>query len=215
MIKGAVFDADGTLLDSMHIWDEVGERYLYSLGKLPEKNLRGILFPMTLEESSVYLKDRYRLTESPEKIKADVLGIIDSFYRFEVELKRGVRDYLNHLCQNGVPMAVATTSDKSQIDAALSRLGIRGFFQGIYTCSEFQTNKREPLVYLKTAEAIGVDPTEAAVFEDVLYAVKTAKGAGFFTVAVEDTASFEKREEIKKIADLYIQDFSDPALMKI
>lgn len=215
MIKGAIFDADGTLLDSMHIWDEVGERYLRSKGKTPEADLYKILFPMTLEESSVYLKAHYSLDESPEKIKAGVLAIIDGFYRSEVGLKPGVKEYLVYLHQNGVRMSIATTSDKGQIDAAFSRLGIKSFFEEILTCSELQTSKRKPTIYLKAAETLGVKPSESVVFEDVLYAIKTARDAGFFTVAVEDTASSDKRDEIKKTADLYVQDFSDPALKKI
>lgn len=215
MIRGAIFDADGTLLDSMHIWNEVGERYLHALGKIPEADLYKILFPMTLEESSVYLKEHYSLDESPEKIKAGVLAVIDCFYRNEVDLKVGVKDYLSRLHQNGVRMTVVTTSDKGQIDAAFTRLGIRKYFREIYTCSEYHTSKREPTIYLKAAEALGVEPSESVVFEDAFYAVKTAKDAGFFTVAVEDAASFDKREDIKKIADLYIQDFTDPTLMKI
>jgi len=215
MIKGAIFDADGTILDSMHIWDEVGERYLRSKGKTPEDDLYKVLFPMTLEESSVYLKAHYGLDESPEEIKAGVLAIIDGFYRDEVDLKAGVKDYLEHLHQKGIRMAVATTSDQGQINAAFTRLDIRKYFQDIYTCSELQTSKREATIYLNAAEALGVIPSEVLVFEDVLYAVKTAKAAGFYTVAIEDAASADKKGEIKKNADLYIQDFTDPSLKRI
>ena len=215
MIKGAIFDADGTLLDSMHIWDEVGERFLRSKGKMPEADLYKILFPMTLEESSVYLKMHYALDESPKEIKEGVLSVIDGFYRREVGLKAGVKDYLAYLHQNGIRMSVATTSDKGQIEAAFIRLGIRKYFREIFTCSELQTNKREPTVYLKAAEALDVNPSETVVFEDVIYAVKTAKKAGFFTVAVEDASSLDSREEIKEAADLYIRDFTDSSLRTI
>lgn len=215
MIKGVVFDADGTLLDSMHIWDELGERYLRSLGKTPEDGLYKILFPMTLEESSVYLKEKYGLTESTEEIKSGVLGIIDSFYRNEVQLKAGVREFLEYLSEKNIPAVIATTSDKTQLQAAFTRLGVIGYFRDIITCSELKTNKREPYIYLKATQLLATEINETAVFEDVLYAVKTAKTAGFFTVGVEDTASISDRDEIIKTADLFIGDFTVPELQKI
>lgn len=215
MIKGVIFDADGTLLDSMHVWDEVGERYLHALGKTPEPDLYRILFPMTLEESSVYLKEHYGLAESPEEIKAGVLAIIDAFYRNEADLKSGVREYLKFLRQSGIRSVVATTGDKDQLEAAFTRLGIREDLEAIFTCSEWQTSKREPKIYLTAAKYLGTQPRETAVFEDVLFAVKTAKGAGFMTVAVEDAANESHREELRHTADLYVGDFTDPLLTEL
>lgn len=208
MIRGAIFDADGTLLDSMHIWNELGERYLRSIGKTPEKELSKILFPMSLEESCKYLKKRYPISESEETIKKSILSIISDFYTKEVMPKKGVSEILKALESKKIPMAIATATDKALLKAALVRLGIEKYFTTLLTCSELSTTKHEDTVYRKAADILGTKPMETAVFEDVLFALQTAKRAGFITVAVEDEASASEREAIKALTDFYITDFT-------
>ena len=209
MIKGIIFDADGTLLDSMHIWQDLGKRYLKSLGLIPEDNLNEVLFPMTLEESSKYLKNKYSINKSSNEIKKDILKMIDDFYYYEVQLKNGVLSYLEYLYDNNIEMVIATTSDRSQIEKAFERLDILKYFKCIFTCSELKTSKREGLIYLKAKELLNYKTNEILVFEDVLYALKTAKQLGFITVGVEDESSKNNQEEIKNITDYYITDFTN------
>lgn len=209
MIKGVIFDADGTLLDSMHIWKDLGIRYLLSLGITPEDNLYEILFPMTLEESSVYLKDKYHINKSANEIKKDILKIIDDFYYYEVKLKNGALSYLEYLYDNNIEMVIATTSDRNQIEKAFERLNILKYFKRIFTCSELKTSKREALIYLHAKDYLGFKSNEILVFEDVLYALKTAKKLRFITVGVEDESSKNDQNEIKTISDYYINDFTN------
>ena len=79
MIKGAIFDVDGTLLDSMSIWQDVGARYVRSRNVEPEENLAEILFPMTVEEGAIYVKQQYSLEESVEQIVQGVLDTVRDF----------------------------------------------------------------------------------------------------------------------------------------
>ena len=160
MIKGIIFDADGTLLDSMHIWQDLGKRYLKSLGLIPEDNLNEVLFPMTLEESSKYLKNKYSINKSSNEIKKDILKMIDDFYYYEVQLKNGVLSYLEYLYDNNIEMVIATTSDRSQIEKAFERLDILKYFKCIFTCSELKTSKREGLIYLKAKELLNYKTNE-------------------------------------------------------
>ena len=95
IITGAIFDIDGTLIDSMKIWDNLGERYLLKLGIQPENNLSKVLYPMTLNESCLYLKNHYSLTYSTDKIEQDLLKILNDFYYFEVPSKKGVNNFLS------------------------------------------------------------------------------------------------------------------------
>ena len=206
-IRGAIFDADGTLLDSMHIWDELGERYLRSLGIKAEEGLAQILFSMTLEESSAYLKKRYQLAQSEEEIKAGVLAQLEDFYRHKVSLKPGAADFLYKLAEENIPMVIATSGDKELLEAALERLNVAQYFRRIFTCSELKTSKKQPDIYRIAADFLGTAPKETAVFEDVLYAVETAKSAGFFTAAVEDAASISDKERLKQTADVYLENF--------
>lgn len=208
MIRGAIFDVDGTLLDSMPIWRNAGARYLESLGVTPQAGLADVLFPMSFEEGAAYLKRQYGLKQTIEEIQAGISSVIGGFYRNEVTLKPGAADFLERLRQKGVPMVLATTGDPPLIAAALERLGVAGYFSRIFTCAELNTSKRRPDIYLAAAAYLGCRHEETAVFEDVLHAVCAAAGAGFVTVAVEDAESANHRAEIQSRAHWYMEDLT-------
>jgi HAD superfamily hydrolase (TIGR01509 family) len=207
-MKGAIFDIDGTLLDSMQIWNDLGERYLATLSIQAEKNLGQILFPMTLDDAALYMIKHYHLNKTADEIVQSVLGIVDDFYRHEVLLKPGVESYIKKLYSQGIPMILATTGDRELATAALMRCGIMKYFSGILTVSDYGTSKHEPYIYLKAAELLHTSPQECTVFEDVLYAIEVAKAAGFVCVAVKDDASAADWEKIQAISDYQIQDFT-------
>ena len=204
---------DGTLLDSMHIWGELGKRYLASVGIEAKPGLAKILFPMSLDESSEYLKKEYNLPDSVEQITEDTIKILSDFYRYEASPKPGTVEFIKQMQCRKLPMAIATSGDRRILDTALERLGISDCFTTILTCSDLKTNKRTPTIYLRAAELIGAKPEETAVFEDVLHAIKAAKSVGFVTYAIEDRFSVQDRNEIMRTADFYLQDFLDQALV--
>lgn len=205
MIKGAIFDVDGTLLDSMGIWEDVGVRYLKSIGKEPEANLSQILFPMSIEEGAAYVKEHYELPYAMDEIMEGVLSIVSDFYFYEVPLKKGVKELLEALEKKGILMVIATSSERLHIEKAFKRLEIDGYFQKIFTCTEVGESKSSPLIYRKAAEYLHTKPEETWVFEDALHALLTAKNAGFHTVAVYDEASEKDQEALKKEADVYVK----------
>jgi HAD superfamily hydrolase (TIGR01509 family) len=208
-MKGAIFDIDGTLLDSMPIWNDLGARYLETLSIQAEENLGKILFPMTMEEAAKYMKAQYRLSQTADEILQGVLEIVENFYRYEVGLKPGVETYVKGLHRKGIPMILATTGDKELATAALTRLGIRKYFCDILTVSDYGTSKHEPDIYQKAAQILQVPPSECVVFEDVFYALETAKAAGFLCAGVKDAASADDWERIRTIADYWIGDFTE------
>ena len=203
LLQGAIFDADGTLLDSMHIWKELGARYLQSLHVEPEKELARILYPMSLEQSSKYLQQHYNLKLSCEEIQSGFLEIIENFYRKEVRLKPGVKDLLESLKRKNIPMVIATSCDRDLLQAALTRNGINEYFSKIFTCTELATNKHEPKIFLACAEFLGLKPEVIAVFEDSLFAIRTAKKVGFIIIGVEDSSNIFERDLIREAADVY------------
>ena len=206
-IRGAIFDADGTLLNSMHIWHELGARYLKSLGLVPEKNLAAVLYPMSLEQSSAYLQKNYSIKNSVQEIRAGILKIIEDFYFHEVELKPGVKIFLEALNEKNIPMVIATSGDRELLNAALERNEIKKFFSGVFTCSELGTDKRDSKIFLICSEFLNLSPEVTAVFEDSFYAIATAKAAGFITFGVEDESNLNDREKISGLADFYIKSF--------
>lgn len=206
-IRGIIFDIDGTLLDSMPIWWEVGARFLRKLGITPEENLAETIFTMSLEESAVYFQKHYGVTLTVEEICTGVLELVREFYYYEVPLKDGVSELLERCKEMGIPMVLATTGEEELALAALKRLGVDHYFSGIFTCSMLHTTKKEPLIYQTAAASIGSTPEETVVVEDVLHAVRTAKQAGFHTIAVEDADSAKDRAAIMQEAEKYIQTF--------
>lgn len=179
MIRGVIFDADGTLVDSHAVWEGAGVRYVAGRGIQPDASLNEALAPLTMEEGSVYLKERYALPESPEEIKQDFLRSISAFYLKEVCLLPGVEALLRMLQRERVPMVIATAGDRALLEAVLARMGVLDLFCGVLTCSDLHTSKREPAIYLSAAALLGTAPAETVVFEDDPAALKTAASAGF------------------------------------
>ena len=209
MIKGVIFDVDGVLLNSMPVWENLGELYLRHLGIEAEKDLGTKLYTMSLEQSAEYLTETYHLDLAPEQVIAGVNREVKDFYAGRVPLKEGVRQYLNEFHEKGVPMVIATTGDRQNAQASLKRLNVLRFFQGIFTCSEFGSSKNEPDIYYAAALQLDTDPGQTLVFEDAYHAICTAKKAGFKTVGVYDRANDRDLAHIWNTADIYLPEFRD------
>lgn len=207
MIKGAIFDLDGTLLDSMVLWDTLGERYLLSIGQKPHEDLRETFKTSSLKQAADYLKKEYSLSFSVSEIMNGINSLAEHFYYHEASLKAGVKVFLAFLKDNGVKMCIATATDKYLAEAALKRCGIDKYFSEIFTCTEIGHGKDEPIIFQEALGHLGTEKNETFVFEDALYAIKTAKKYGFKIAAVYDEYSKEQAE-IKELADIYIEDFA-------
>ena len=211
MIKGAIFDLDGTLLDSMFIWDTIGEEYLRSLGKEPHEDLKETFMTLTLEEVAVYYREHYGVTLSVKEIVDGVNAMVEQTYRTKVTLKPGIAEYLAWLKENGVRMCVATVTDRYLVEETLERLGVRHYFSEIFTCAEVGFGKDKPIIYQKALEHLETEKRDTYVFEDMLFALNTAKTDGFPTVGVYDRHEVHQ-DELKALSDYYIRDFTDPIL---
>ena len=206
MIKGAIFDFDGTLVDSMFIWDTFGEDYLRSLDIEPRENLAEAFKTFTLEQAAEYYREHYGVALSVNEIVDGVNEMVAKLYRTKVTLKDGVREFLEALKSQGVKMCVATVTDRPIVEDVLNRLGIRDFFTEIFTCAEVGYNKETPHIYRVALEALGTKKDETVVFEDALHALMTAKNDGFLVAAVYDKHE-AKQIEMRSEADYYISDY--------
>ena len=206
MIKGAIFDLDGTLLDSMSIWDTVGEDYLRSLGIEPREDLSETFKTFTLEESAEYYRTHYGVALSVEEIVDGVNAMIEDFYRNTVPLKKGVSEFLEGLSKGGVRMCVATVTDKYLAEAALSRLQVRQYFGEIFTTADIGCGKNDPKIYRTALAYLGTEKSETLVFEDAHHALMTAKNDGFPVAAVYDKHE-SRQTEMKANGDYYITNY--------
>ena len=209
MSKGAIFDADGTLLDSMPIWEDAAARFLAGLGIEAEPDLGDTMFRLSLDEGAAYLKKTYLAGDhgrsmTEEEIKEGVLGVIRDFYVHQVQPKAGARRFLEELAARKVPMYIATSSNREHIRAALERLGLLHFFDGMITCEEAGASKRQPRIFLLAAERMGLSPEDIFVFEDVIHAIRSAGSAGFVTVGVYDAASAADNEAMRAECAIYL-----------
>ncbi len=206
-IRGAIFDVDGTLLDSMFIWDTIGEAYLRSIGYQPKENLNETFKNMSLHQAARYYQTEYGVTLSIDEIMDGVNAMLERYYRFEVPLKPGAAELLERLRQSGVRLCIATATDRHLVEAALDRCGVLSCFGEIFTCNEVGHGKDEPDIFEAALRFLGTRKEETLVFDDALYAVRTAKEAGFPVVAVYD--SHEKaQDQIRMLADVYLEELT-------
>lgn len=207
--RAVIFDIDGTLIDSMPIWDDLGARYLQSVHVAPEPELGKILFPMTIAEGVRYLKEHYHLPESEETIRQGLQIITEKFYREEVPLKKGAMTFVQSLEKRQIPMVLATIGETELEEAALKRLGIWQYFLKMFVCEDFQTTKKESKIYRICAKYLNLPPRKILVVEDLLQAIRSASAAGFQTAAIYDAASAGDEAQLRREADCFAADFDE------
>lgn len=208
MIKCAVFDFDGTIFDTMEVWDNVAKIFLTSLNRKPKPDLTDMIKIMSLYQSAVYLKKEYSLSLSIEEIMEAINKIIEDFYFNEALPKKGVVKYLKELKDRGIHICIATATDRYLIEAALKRCEMENYFEQIFTCTEVGHGKDEAIIYEKAAEYFNANKDETIVFEDAFHAIETAKKAGFIVAGVFDKSE-TNQSEIRNLSDYYIEDFQN------
>lgn len=268
----AIFDMDGTLVDSMKYWRELAREYLESKNiignekiienkhtagnedtfrnedlsasvdkkasenknilknknisenkhipenksisenKHPIRNIDDVLErikTMTMSESAALFTREFGLTITPQEVADEMNAIINNHYCMDIPLKPGVQEYLKKLHDAGVQMCVASATAEPLMHACLSRLGVAEYFSFLLSCETVSAGKSQPDVFLEAAKRLGVNPEEIAVYEDALYALKTAKHAGFYTVAVYDASSENDWKELTTLADEIMYDWKE------
>ena len=179
----SIFDVDGTILDSMEVWNTLASRYIQSLDRIPEKNLDKIVSEMSLEQSAIYLKKRYRIYKQEEVIISEVLNLISDFYKYEVKLMPGFKDFITHFDSMNV---IGTSCDEELVKSALKRLGVLDYFEDIMTCSKVNKGKDDPGFYLACADILEQKPDNIFVFEDADYCIDAARKVGFKVIKIKD-----------------------------
>jgi HAD superfamily hydrolase (TIGR01509 family) len=207
--QGAIFDMDGTLIDSMPIWDTLGETYLRRRGIVPPPGLRELLRPMSLPEAAQYFRVEFGIPDPVDEVLSQFDTLICDQYRNKVGLKPGVLPFLQRLRSQGVRMCIATATGCELAETALRRLGIADFFEFILTCADVGSGKSNPAIFSRALELLGTHIDSTIVFEDALHAIHTAKQAGFTVVGVFDLSAADDAAEISKLADGYILSFDE------
>ena len=209
-LQSAIFDMDGTLLDSMHIWDNLGSNMLRRMGYEPEPDMQKKVMVMTLRESAEYCKNTYNMPQTVEEIMDLTLAEVEEFYTTEVQARPGVKKVLSLLKMDGVWMYVATNTERRLAEAALKHAGIRDYFRGILTCGEVGVGKKDSAeIYERCLTRLQSNKKDTVVFEDAVHAIRTAKKAGFRVCGIYDPSAEADQEEIKELSDYYIRSFEE------
>lgn len=208
-IKAVIFDLDGTLVDSMGLWRDIDIEFLNARGIEYKDDLQEKIEGMSFTETAVFCKDYYKLTESVEELKEIWNQMAEDKYRYEVQLKPGVMEFLEELKRRGIKMGIATSNSKELIAAVNEAYHFDRYISCVVTSCSVNRGKPAPDVYLEAARQLSVLPEECLVFEDIVKGIEAGKNAGMLVCAVEDSFSAEQRERKKAISDYYIESYDE------
>ena len=206
-IEAVIFDMDGTLIDSMWVWDEI-DREFFRTRQIPySKEIQHEVEGMHIEGIATYFKNKFQLPETESELITIWTQMAYEVYQKEVDYKHGVRRFLTHLKKNQIKMGIATSNSIEMVDAIKHRLNFQDYFHCIVTSAEVNIGKPAPDVYLEAAKQLNVRPENCLVFEDIPMGMLAGKNAGMKVIAVEDDFSETMKEEKEQLADRLIHDF--------
>ncbi len=207
-ISGAIFDMDGTLIDSMHVWSGMSGIYLKSKGKQYDAEFeREIKALSVIEGLKAYVK-HYGLEETPEQMAEDMRELMREFYKSEAAPFDGIIELLEHFKATGVKMCVATATDTDLAEIALAKCNLRHYFSEVFSCKQIGKGKGSPDIYRAALSHLGTEKSTTWVFEDAKYAAKCAKDDGFNVVGIHDHSE-PLTDTMAEFCDIYVKDRKD------
>jgi HAD superfamily hydrolase (TIGR01509 family) len=208
-VKAVLFDLDGTLVDSMWLWEDIDREYLSRFDITLPEDLQDMIQGMSFSETAVYFKERFLIPHSLEEIKAEWNEMAWKKYAEEVPLKEGVLSVLKELKNRGISMGIATSNSKELVELVIGKLGVSEYFKSIRTSCEVAKGKPSPDIYQLVAKDLEAEPAECLVFEDIIAGITAGKCAGMKVCSVYDKKSEGDTKKKQELSDYYIHTFSE------
>lgn len=213
--KGAIFDMDGTLLDSMPVWKRLTQGYLKQFGVHITDQDYAVTEGFSQPQVAQYFADRYPELPDAQSLMDGMDRLISARYEAIAKPKEGVLDFLEGLRRRGVIMAIATLTARRHAEKALRDRDMLDYFEFMLTIEDVGISKREPDIYLQAAARMGLEPAECTVFEDAPYACATARRAGFRVCGMVEPAYAAGEDELRASSDLIVEHSFDELRGKI
>lgn len=207
-IKLFLFDLDGTILDSLKIWNDIDLLFFKNHNLIMGEDYHIAIAPLTLEETATYTKNTYKLDIDEEQIMKEWSDLAIKEYAENVNLKKGVKEFLDYLKNKNVHLAIATSCNEEMFKPCLERYGIVSYFEHFYTSQNLKINKSNANFFKEILNEYKIEPDQILFFEDSIASMKCAKSLGFNVVAVMDKKWEKQKEEIIASSDDQIEDFS-------
>lgn len=207
-LRAAIFDLDGTLLDSMGLWQDVDREFFGKRGIVMPEDYSTVVAPMGFPAAAAYTKRHFGLPDDEASIMAEWNAMAMEAYALHVDAKPFAYEYLSFLAEKGIAVCAATASHTEFWEPALVRLGLLPFFSSVTEIKEVSRGKGFPDIYLRASEKLGIPPEACAVFEDIPEGVRGARAGGFYTVGVYD-AHNGCEDTLSALCDRYIHSFSE------
>lgn len=207
--KGAIFDLDGTLIDSMGVWEKIDKEFLKKRNiDMPCDYIEKIS-SMSFEKVAQYTIDRFNLKEGEEELIKEWNEMAIYEYSNNISLKQNVREYLKKLKDNNIRIALSTSSPRILYESVLKNNCIYEYFDVLVSLEDVKRDKNYPDIYLLAAEKLNLNPQDCVGFEDILIGINTLKKAEFKTVGVYDKYADSEIDDIKEISDKFIYNFKE------
>lgn len=211
-IKGAIFDMDGTLVNSLTFWEyawpKFGERYLGNADFSPSEEDDKAIRTMTLWQCWEHMKKQYGFPQSTQQLVDETNDLISEYYKNVITVKDGAFEFLQYLKDKGVKICIASATAKYLVEQVSEQYGFNKYIDGILSCADIGKGKDCPDIYYAAARFLGTTASETCVFEDSALAVTTAKNAGFHTVGIYDAYNYGQ-DVLKANSEIYIEPGED------
>lgn len=208
-IKGAIFDMDGTILDSLmfwdHLWRNIGKNYMADVNFKPNDEVNKKLRTMIFSDAMAFLRSYYDLPVDTDEFVNFTSNDIINFYRDIAKPKIGAKALLEYLREQNITLCLASATNMPEIRHALECHDLLKYFDLVLSCADIGVGKEKPDIYLKALNMMGLTQNDTCVFEDSFVALETAKGAGFKTVGIFDKYNFEQ-ERLRNASDIYLDE---------